>query len=143
MANNKKDSNGSDLKVTDINVLKSYSGGSLVELPPFAQGQRFIARLKRPSLLNLIKCGKIPNSLLGKAQDLFENSGNALKDKRSQSEGDAIKQVFEVIDILCESSFVEPTYHEIKEAGIELTDDQYMFIFNYTQNGVSALLPSI
>lgn len=143
MANNKNLKTEENVNVTSIDELKKYVGGSVVELPPFAEGQRFFARLKRPSMLNLIKQGRIPNALLGKAQDLFENSGNALRDKRNQQEGDAIKQVFEVIDILCEASFVEPKYSQLKEAGIELTDDQYMFIFNYTQNGVQALLPTV
>ena len=37
--------------------------------------------------------------------------------------------------------FVEPSWSELKNAGIELTDEQYMFIFNYTQEGVKALEP--
>ena len=40
---------------------------------------------------------------------------------------------------MCEASFVEPTYKELKAAGVELTDEQYMFIFGYSQNGVADL----
>ena len=30
-------------------------------------------------------------------------------------------------------------YDDLKEAGVKLTDEQMMFVFNYTQNGVEAL----
>ena len=52
-----------------------------------------------------------------------------------------LKDVLGIIDILADASFIEPTWTEIKEAGIELTDDQYMAIFNYSQNGIKALEP--
>ena len=52
-----------------------------------------------------------------------------------------MKEVLEVVDVLCEAAFVEPTYAQIRDSGVELTDEQYMFIFNYTQNGVKALEP--
>ena len=51
----------------------------------------------------------------------------------------ASKDLFDVMDKLCEATFVEPSYSEIKEAGIKLTDEQMMFVFSYTQNGVKAL----
>ncbi len=47
--------------------------------------------------------------------------------------------VFQIMDVLCEAAFVEPTYQQLKDVGIQLTDDQYMFIFGYTQNGVKQL----
>ena len=43
------------------------------------------------------------------------------------------------MDKLCEATFVEPSYNEMKEAGIKLTDEQLIFIFDYSQNGVKAL----
>ena len=45
----------------------------------------------------------------------------------------------EVLDIIAEASFVEPTYAELKEAGVQLTDEQLIFVFNYSQAGVSYL----
>jgi hypothetical protein len=122
------------LKVTSMDQLRSYRTGKLVELPPFADGQPFVARLRRPSLLALCKNGKIPNSLLGKAQEMFD--GKVIN--RSDN-GESMKQVFEVMDVLCEATFVEPTYKELVENDIELSDDQYMFVFSYSQTGVQAL----
>lgn len=123
-----------EMKVTSIEQLVKYSDGQIVELPPFAEGQRFVAKIKRPSMMALIKSGKIPNSLLKTANSLFLKGGVS-------SEGDdkVLDNLFDVLDVLCEATFVEPKYKDIKEAGINLTDEQYMFIFNYTQSGVKSL----
>lgn len=122
-------------KITKLSDLKSYSRGAVVELPPFADGQPFVARLKRPSMLALAKSGKIPNELLSQANELFMGGkGNSRKVNQ-----DTMSQMFDIFDVICEASFVEPTYEEIQKSGIELTDDQYIFIFNYSQSGVKAL----
>ena len=61
------------VKVTSIDELKVMSQGELVELPPFIAGQKFVARLRRPSMMGLIQKGKIPNNLLRAANSLFTN----------------------------------------------------------------------
>lgn len=122
-------------KVTSIQELIEYNKGQVVQLPDFGENQPFIARLRRPSLLALVKSGKIPNSLIMTANKLFNGDG---MDTKSET---AMADIFSILDVLCESTFVEPTYHELKEAGIELTDDQYMAVFSYTQQGVKALEP--
>lgn len=124
-----------EVKVTSISELKEYCGGEVIELPPFSENQRFFARIKRPSLLALIKGGKIPNELLTAANSLFQSGSKAfgmLDDK-------TMSNLFDVMEIICESAFVEPSYREIKNAGISLTDEQIMFIFGYAQNGVRQL----
>lgn len=123
------------LVVTSLEDLARYKEGTLVEFPPFGPDQPFVARVKRPSIMALAKTGKIPNTLLDSANKLFfgDNSRNVKYDK------DSLSQVLEVIDILCEAAFVEPRYEDLKRFGIELSDDQYMFLFNFTQQGVNAL----
>ena len=121
------------MDITSLAQLTKYTEGQVVELPSFAEDQPFIARIRRPSILALAKSGKIPNSLLKTANGLF--TGNP-KDTVKES---YLKDVFDVLDVVCEACFLEPTYRDLQEAGIELTDDQYMFIFNYTQTGVMAL----
>lgn len=123
----------SDLKITSIQELQQYSNGSVVELPPFAEGQPFVARIRRPSMLSLVKNGKVPNALLSTANSLFLQGGIDTKKEESMS------QLFDMFDILCDACFVEPTFKDLKAAGIELTDDQYMFIFQFSQEGVKAL----
>lgn len=134
----KKSTNtNTELTVTSIADLQTYAKGAVVELPPFADGQPFVARLKRPSMLALVKSGKIPNELLQEANDLF--MGTPAGKRGDKYDPEVMSRMFEVFDIMCEASFVEPTYKQLIDAGVELTDDQYTFIFNYSQAGVKAL----
>lgn len=126
----------SELKVTTIEELKKYSMGTVVPLPPFSEGQPFYARLRRPSMMALVKGGKIPNSLITKANELFANRATT---SAAVSDENMMGDMLGVFDVLCEATFCEPKYKDIKEAGITLTDEQYMFIFNYSQQGVKAL----
>lgn len=122
-------------KVTSIEQLLEYQKGQFVQLPDFAEGMPFYARLKRPSLLALVKSGKIPNQLVLTANRLFNGKG---MDEKKET---AMSDVLDILDALCESTFVEPNYKDMKEAGVELTDEQLMAVFNYTQEGVKALEP--
>lgn len=121
------------MEVTSFEQLKSYAEGRMVELPPFAEGQPFCAMMRRPSLLVLVKSGKIPNRLLVTANKLFMEKGIDEKDE------EFMPQALDIFDTIAEASLVKPTFKEIKEAGLNLTDDQMMFIFSYTQQGVKAL----
>lgn len=120
---------------TSIQDLISYSQGQIVKLPDFSEGQPFYARLRRPSMLSLMSNGKIPNSLVIIANRLFNGKGMDDRNENSMSE------VLQLLEVICESAFVEPSYKELKEAGVHLTDQQYMAVFNYTQEGVKALEP--
>lgn len=122
-------------KVTSIEELKKVAFGELVELPPFVDGVPFVARLKRPSIMQLAAEGMIPNSLLTKANELFSNDRGAI----DPDDENMMKDMIGVMKIIAKASFVEPTYQELEDANIELTDQQYMAIFNYTQQGVKAL----
>lgn len=130
-----KQVNENENKVTTIEELKQYGSGNIIELPPFSDGQRFFARLKRPSMMGMIKKGKIPNTLLVKANELFLENGAGF----DPSEKDILKDMFDLLELMAKETFVEPSYTEIQNAGIELTDEQYMFIFTYAQKGVKAL----
>lgn len=121
-------------QVTSLEQLKQYANGDIVRLPDFAEGQPFVAKLKRPSILGMAKQGKIPNSLLIKTNELFVQSGSLDTEENSM-----MQEIYDVIDLIANETFVEPTYDEIKSTGIELTDEQMMFIFNYSQQGVKAL----
>lgn len=123
------------LPITPLESLQEYARGAVVQLPSFSEDQPFVARLRRPSMMALAKSGKIPNSLLNTANSLFMGKG-----MDSNNEG-ALKEVLSIVDILCDAAFVEPTYSQLREAGVELTDEQYMAVFNYTQQGVKALEP--
>lgn len=121
-------------KVTTIYDLQEYSRGQIVRLPDFAEGQPFVARMRRPSLLVMAKKGKIPNKLLATATDLF-NGGNS----HNASNDSILSDTYDVCEAIAEAALVEPTMAEIKEAGLELSDNQLIAIFNYAQRGIEAL----
>ena len=121
-------------KVTTIYDLQEYSKGQIVKLPDFAEGQPFVARMRRPSLLVMAKKGKIPNKLLATATDLF-NGG----DSHNANTDSILSDTYDVCEAIAEAALVEPTMEEIKNAGIELSDNQLIAIFNYAQRGIEAL----
>lgn len=123
-----------DSDITTMSQLSAYSRGNIVSLPEFSDGQPFIVRLRRPSLLVLMKSGKIPNALLSTASELFEgNSANA----KTTPEG--ISKMYDVMNIIAEASLVEPTMEDIRNANVQLTDEQLIAIFNYSQSGIKGL----
>lgn len=124
------------LEVTPITTLKEYAKGELVEFPPFAEGQPFVARIKRPSMMVLMKTGKIPNSLMMTANALFTGDNS-----KSAMDEDFYREVLGIIEVIAEASFIEPSWKELQGEKIELTDEQYTFLFNYTQKGIKALEP--
>lgn len=125
------------MKITSIDELRAMSEGELVELPPFVQGHPFIARLKRPSMMKLVEQGKIPNSLIKTATDLFNGT---VKESEANVE-DLMPQMLSIMEIMAEATFVDPKWSDIKAAGVELTDEQMIFVFNYTQSGVQQVAP--
>lgn len=133
--NNMVDLKENNLNVTNIMDLQNYAQGTIVRLPDFAENQPFVARLRRPSLLVMAKSGKIPNTLLNTANDMFTgNVGNNKKDSQY-----TLADIYDVCKIVCEASLISPTLQEIESAGLNLSDEQIMAIFNYAQSGVKAL----
>lgn len=122
------------MNITSMSDLQSYAAGIVVRFPDFAEGQPFVARVRRPSLLVLAKQGKIPNTLLTAAGDLFNNGGTG-----SKADDDTLGDMYDICKIVCEACLIQPTMQEIESAGIEITDEQLMAIFNYSQVGVKAL----
>ena len=122
------------LTPTTLEQLSEYGRGALVELPPFSEGQRFVARLGRPSLVSMMRDGSIPNTLMGAAMRLF--TGEKEDDVPVEEQTATMLQV---LDIMCHASLLEPTYEQLEAAGVKLTDQQVMFLFKYSQTGVQAL----
>ena len=123
------------MNITTLADLQSYAAGIIVRFPDFAEGQPFVARVRRPSMLVLAKQGKIPNTLLTAAGELFSKGGAGM----DADNENMLSDVYGICEVIARASLVQPTYDEIQQAGMELSDDQIMAIFNYTQNGVKAL----
>lgn len=124
-----------EMRPTTIDELRKYANGAIIRLPNFADGMPLYVRMRRPSMLDMIASGKIPNPLASIAAGLFAKGGRAVD---AQDPGQ-IKELVDLFHIFCEVSFVEPTYQQIKEAGLELNDEQLVFVSNYVQGGTKAL----
>lgn len=123
------------MQVTSVFDLQRYAKGTLVRFPDFAEGQPFVARVRRPSMLVLAKQGKIPNTLLASANELFSRGGSGM----DRDNDNMLSDIYDICKIICVSALKEPTYQQIIDAGLELSDDQLMAVFNYTQTGIKAL----
>ena len=121
-------------EITSLADLQIYAQGQVVELPGFFSEEPFVVRLKRPSLLALTKSGKIPNALLSAANELFTG-------KQDKSDPVDLSEIMGVLEVICESALLEPTYKDVVDAGLTLTDEQYTAIFNFSQRGIKALEP--
>lgn len=125
------------MEITSASDLQSYAKGVVIRLPDFSEGQPFVARVRRPSMLVLAKQGKIPNSLLTAAGELFAKGGGGLDSDNEKM----LSDMYDIMRIICGAALMEPTLSEIEAAGLDLSDDQMMAIFNYSQAGVKALEP--
>lgn len=123
------------MRITTVSDLQSYAAGTVVRFPDFGDGQPFVARVRRPSMLMLAKLGKIPNTLLTAAGELFSKGGSGLDSDNERMLGD----MYDIMGIICEAALIEPSMADIKSVGLTLSDDQMMAIFNYSQAGVRAL----
>lgn len=121
-------------EVTSLADLQVYARGQVVELPGFFAEEPFVVRLRRPSILALTKSGKIPNALLSAANELFTG-------KQDKSDPVDLSEIMGVLEVICESALLEPTYKDVVDAGLTLTDEQYTAIFNFSQRGIKALEP--
>lgn len=123
------------MSVTSVSDLQTYAAGVIVRFPDFTEGQPFVARVRRPSMLVLAKSGKIPNTLLTTAGELFSKGGGGLDADNKNMLGD----MYDIMHIVCEAALIQPSMQEIEAAGLQLSDEQMMAIFNYSQAGVKAL----
>jgi hypothetical protein len=130
------------MSVITIEQMKNKSTTE-VNIIGFEKGEQITLRLKRISLLGLVKSGKIPNKLLTDATELFET----VKDKENKEDKedkakdvlgslDGVSNISKILEVVCEEAMIEPKYQEVSEY---LTDDQKMEIFNWTQGGVADL----
>lgn len=126
-----------EVQITSIEELKKVALGELVELPPFVEGTSFVVRLRKPSMMALAKSGRIPNALMDSAAQLFNDAKT--KSAKEMSKQDNLSKMYDLCKAMAEAALVEPTYKELCEAGIELSDAQLLAIFNYTQTGTKQL----
>lgn len=129
----------SELKVISAREFRKKAT-RIIEIDGFEPSEKIAVRIKPASLLNLLMSGKLPNNLLGTVNDLFERTEKDKPMELFEQDENKIKDIMEIIDLVCEQSLVEPTYEEIKDV---ITDTQKMQIMAEAQGNVNAAIPSI
>lgn len=119
------------LQVTSLAAIKEQANGEIIELSGWTE-EPFVAKVKKVSFLGLVSEGLIPNTLLNAAAVIFNGKTNNKKDPD-------IKETSKVIDIVAEQVLVEPSCAQLKEIDVQLTDQQKLELFNYSQQGVKGL----
>lgn len=124
------------MAITTMSVIREEAGGTEVCVPGFSSNTDTInLKLKRPSLIEMAVTGKIPNPLLGAAAELFSGKSDLSK----QTEGAKFRDMAEVIRCVAKAALVEPSWDELHESGITLTDVQLLYIYNWSVTGVDRL----
>lgn len=118
------------LKVTTIDEIRQRTAEQVQELPGFGDGEPFVAKLRRVSLLDMAKSGDIPNELLGTVSELYNKGATGVK---------GLADVAKSYHFIAEKSLVEPSYQELTDAGLTLTDSQLLGIYLYSVGGAAAL----
>lgn len=118
------------MATTPVHDFMKYADGIEIEIPGFLAEETISVRLRRPSLMLLAAEGKIPNSLLASVEELFEKG-----DKNTVP----FKERGEIFRIVAMASLVSPSWEELQSAGLNLTDLQLLYIYNFAQTGVDSL----
>lgn len=119
------------MEITSLEQLKIIAEGDVIELPRFNDDIPFIVKVKRVSLLGLLRKGVIPNTLLSAAEELFYG--------KKSSKGVDMDQVTNVMFVMAENTLIEPSIKDLTSVGLELTDEQLVALFNYSQKGLKAV----
>nr|DAG38786.1 MAG TPA: hypothetical protein [Caudoviricetes sp.] len=125
-------------KVTTFEELTKYSSGVVMELTPFSESQPFVARLKRPDLIDIVTT-EFPNELLGVAYELFNSDEQEQENKNPEKVFKASAERKKVLEIIAKATLVEPSFEEIEKAGMKLTFVQLLEIYEYVNRGVENL----
>ena len=127
------------MSVTTLAEITEKGSGVEIGVPGFVSGEYLTMKIKRPSLMEMAVHGKIPNTLMATAASLFKSGASECVDKFKDDDGKAFSDFSEAVHCVVKAAMVEPTYDELKERGIELTDVQLLYIYNYIQDGVDKL----
>lgn len=127
------------MAITSIAELREIAGGIEVDIPGFSVNEVLTFKIKRPSLLEMAATEKIPNPLLNTAAQLFRGGTKEQIDDMKKDAGEEFKAFAETVRCVVEAALVQPTYKDLNDNNIELTDVQLLYIYNFVQSGVDQL----
>lgn len=126
------------MQITSLEQLQAIKQTEIVQLPDFEDGTPLIVEIKKPNMMQLMVSGKIPNTLLTIATEMFNGKTGQVMGKASE-DIKTLKDLVGMMEVLAEASLVNPSYKDIKKLNIQLTENQLMAILMYSQGGVKSL----
>ena len=121
------------MQITSLEQLQAIKQTEIVELPAFEDGTPFIVDIKTPNMMQLMTSGKIPNTLLSVATDMFNGKTGQVMGKASE-DIKTLKELVGMMNVLAEASLVKPTYKDIKKANIEDLKNCLLKLLEYMMN---------
>lgn len=123
------------MAITSVSELKNKAVIELT-LPGYTVGDDITVGVRRPSIMDLAATGKIPNPLMAAASKLFKDGALDTITTKLKDDGKDMKEFAEVLHCVAKAALVQPTYDQLEEAGIPLTDVQLMMIYDFVLDGV-------
>ena len=116
----------------------------VIEIPGFEPGEVFSVRVKNVGVLSMIIGGKLPNSLLVMATQLFPDAQSSESLQKSTDklldDPEALKAMSQMMRAIAKEALVEPKYEDIAEG---ITDEQIQSIFTQVVGTTQKAIPSV
>ena len=116
----------------------------VIEIPGFEPGELFSVRVKNVGVLSMIIGGKLPNTLLVMATELFPDP-NAIASVQTSTEQllenpEALKSMSQMMRAVAKEALVEPKFDDIAEG---ITDEQVQSIFTQVVGTANKAIPTV
>lgn len=112
----------------DLEKTAQRYGAQSIEIHDWDGSSMIEVRARRPGLYNMASMGFIPNPLLGAMQAMFSGSTAQINAVDAKKQG-------ECLTAIARYALVEPTMAQITEAGLELTDQQLLELYQFALAG--------
>lgn len=116
----------------------------VIEIPGFEPGEVFAVRVKNVGVFSMIIGGKLPNTLLKMATQLFPdtNSSNSLQQSTDKllDDPETLKAMSQMMRAVAKEALIEPKYEDIAEG---ITDEQIQSIFTQVVGTANKAIPTV
>ena len=116
----------------------------VIEIPGFEPGEVFAVRVKNVGVFSMIIGGKLPNTLLKMATQLFPdtNSSDSLQQSTDKllDDPEALKAMSQMMRAVAKEALIEPKYEDIAEG---ITDEQIQSIFTQVVGTANKAIPTV
>lgn len=116
----------------------------VIEIPGFEPGELFSVKVKNVGVLSMIIGGKLPNSLLVMATQLFPDAQSSESLQKSTDklldDPEALKAMSNMMRAVVKEALVEPKYEDIAEG---ITDEQIQSIFTQVVGTTQKAIPTV